>query len=498
MPTKAINREREYLLQAQEDPSANLERSHTTPLPKLQLLIACFVRVTEPIAFMACFPYINQMLLDTGVVDDPRKTGFYAGLIESMFAVAELLTVFQWGAASDRWGRKPVLLIGCAGAALSSVLFGFATTFPMMVLTRVINGLANGNVAVLKSVIGELCDETNQSVAFSFFPLSMAIGTILASAIGGYFPRITDRYPKLGQTIPILDRYPYLLPCLVAAIFPLVSGLVAWIWMEETLPPKAKDMQIEGQSQARSQVLHAHPHTTVHYSSTDEGDTRVEGAADHHNTGIPPRDIDDQEDDAPVSFRDLLTPDINALMTSFGLLQLQGISFLGLLPLFCFTPVPSGGLSFSSGKIGLAMSIRGVSTIAVQLFAFPWLSKRIGTVKLYKVLVILFIPAFVLLPLCNVMARSERDVWVWIGLSGSMGLYAIGNMAFACNLIMVNDAAPNRRSLGAINGWSQAVSSLMRAIGPGSSSALFALSVDKRVLEGQLIWVVLRDRKSVV
>lgn len=83
MPTKAINREREYLLQAQEDPSANLERSHTTPLPKLQLLIACFVRVTEPIAFMACFPYINQMLLDTGVVDDPRKTGFYAGLVST-------------------------------------------------------------------------------------------------------------------------------------------------------------------------------------------------------------------------------------------------------------------------------------------------------------------------------------------------------------------------------------------------------------------------------
>lgn len=56
---------------------------------------------------------------------------------------------------------------------------------------------------------------------------------------------------------------------------------------------------------------------------------------------------------------------------------------------------------------------------------------------------------------------------------------------------MVNDAAPNRRSLGAINGWSQAVSSLMRAIGPGTSSALFALSVDKHVLNGQLIWIVI-------
>lgn len=83
MPIKALNRESEYLLQGQEDPSTNLEQSHTTPLPKLQLLIACFVRVTEPIAFMACFPYINQMLLDTGVVDDPRKTGFYAGLVSN-------------------------------------------------------------------------------------------------------------------------------------------------------------------------------------------------------------------------------------------------------------------------------------------------------------------------------------------------------------------------------------------------------------------------------
>lgn len=288
----------------------------------------------------------------------------------------------------------------------------------------------DNSIVVHITYSGELCDETNQSIAFTFFPLSMAIGTILASAIGGYFPRITDRYPKLGQTIPIFDRYPYLLPCLVAAVFPLISGLVAWIWMEETLPPKTRDIQVEGQSQSRSQVHHAHLHTTVHYSSTDEGDTRMEGATDHHNTWTPPGHIGDQEDDVPVSFRDLLTPDINALMTSFGLLQLQGISFLGLLPLFCFTPVPSGGLSFPSGKIGLAMSIRGVSTIAVQLFAFPWLSKRIGTVKLYKVLVILFIPAFVLLPLCNVMARVGRDVGAWIGLSGSMGLYAAGNMAF--------------------------------------------------------------------
>ncbi|WVQ82571.1 hypothetical protein IAT38_004701 [Cryptococcus sp. DSM 104549] len=473
-----------------------------TPLPKVQLAIACFVRVTEPIAFMSCFPYINQMLLDMGVVDDPKKTGFYAGLIESIFAVAELCTVFQWGAASDRWGRKPVLLIGCAGAAISSILFGFSRTFPMMVLTRVINGLANGNVAVLKSVIAELCDETNQSIAFSFFPLAMAIGTILASSIGGYFPRLTDRYPSLGNTFPVLETYPYLLPCLVAAAFPLLSGLIAWAWLEETLPVEERSgdavavasgegVEVGEETHLRAEL---HPHVTVHYSSTDDGDVREEGAADHHNTAPTPASAitaPTDDDDAPASFRSLLTPSINALMLSFGLLQLQGISFLGLLPLFCFTPTSAGGLSFPSSLIGLAMSIRGVSTIVVQLFAFPWLQTRVGTVRLYKGLVVLFVPAFVLLPATNVLAKKGMEGRMWAGLAGSMVLYSIGNMAFACNLIMVNDAAPNRRSLGAINGWSQAVSSLMRAIGPAGSSTLFALSVDKQVLGGQLVWVVL-------
>ncbi|WVW81354.1 hypothetical protein I302_103345 [Kwoniella bestiolae CBS 10118] len=420
-----------------------------TPLPKFQLFIACFVRVTEPIAFMACFPFINQMILELGIVDDPRKTGFYAGLIESIFAVAELLTVFQWGKASDRWGRKPVLLIGCAGAAISSVLFGFSTTFPMMILTRTINGLANGNVAVLKSVISELSDETNQSRAFSFFPLSMAIGTILASSIGGYFPHFANRFPSVGDAIPFIRSHPYALPSLVAAIFPLTSGIVAFFYMKETLPPKKMKILPNGEE------VHEHEH------------------------------------EPPVGLRDLMTPDINKLMASFGLLQLQGICFGGLLPLFCFTPIIAGGLSFRESQIGLAMSIRGIATILVQLLAFPFLQTRVGTVRLYKFLVVLFIPAFVILPITNVFALKGQGWAVWTGLAVSMGLYSIGNMAFACNLIMTNDAAPNRQSLGAINGLSQAVSSAMRAIGPGSASALFALSVDRQLLHGHLIWLVL-------
>lgn len=56
-----------------------------TPLPKRQLSIILFLRVTEPISYLVCFPFINQMLLDIGVVDDPSRAGFYAGLVSPSY-----------------------------------------------------------------------------------------------------------------------------------------------------------------------------------------------------------------------------------------------------------------------------------------------------------------------------------------------------------------------------------------------------------------------------
>lgn len=100
-----------------------------TPLPKIQLALICFLRITEPIAFLVCFPFVNQMLLDVGAVDDAKDVGWPAGIvsssdgirswgragliikIESVFSVTQLLTVFYWGSLSDRIGRKPVLII---------------------------------------------------------------------------------------------------------------------------------------------------------------------------------------------------------------------------------------------------------------------------------------------------------------------------------------------------------------------------------------------------
>ena len=86
------------------------EDENEKPLPVTQILLLCFARVCEPLAFFCIFPFINQMCVRNGNLQ-PADTGFYSGLIESLFSLTQMLVMIIWGRLSDRFGRKPVLVI---------------------------------------------------------------------------------------------------------------------------------------------------------------------------------------------------------------------------------------------------------------------------------------------------------------------------------------------------------------------------------------------------
>ena len=74
-------------------------------------------------------------------VGGKHDASLWAGIFISAFALAESLTGMFWGGLSDRIGRKPVLLIGCAGTMISLLLVGVATNFWFALLGRVFGGL---------------------------------------------------------------------------------------------------------------------------------------------------------------------------------------------------------------------------------------------------------------------------------------------------------------------------------------------------------------------
>lgn len=97
------------------------------------------------------------MIASFHITEDDNMVSFYAGMVTSAFTFAEFTTGYVWGRISDRIGRKPVLLMGLLGTALSVLIFGFAKNLTVAIIARVLGGLLNGyavpkynNLLVLK------------------------------------------------------------------------------------------------------------------------------------------------------------------------------------------------------------------------------------------------------------------------------------------------------------------------------------------------------------
>lgn len=82
---------------------------------------------------------------------------WWAGLTSAIFSLCQGFTSISWGAASDRFGRKPIILIGLVNTMVMMLVWGFSTNLPMAISARALQGLGNGNVGILRTVVAELC-----------------------------------------------------------------------------------------------------------------------------------------------------------------------------------------------------------------------------------------------------------------------------------------------------------------------------------------------------
>jgi MFS family permease len=75
-----------------------------------------------------------------------QDVAFYAGITAASFSFAQAFTGVLWGRASDKFGRKPAILLGLVGTLACLMLFGFSTSLPMAIAARSLSGIVNGNV----------------------------------------------------------------------------------------------------------------------------------------------------------------------------------------------------------------------------------------------------------------------------------------------------------------------------------------------------------------
>lgn len=184
-----INTEDEVEEDAEED----------VPLPKGQIFLLCYTTVVEPIAFFGIFPYINFMIEKVGNVKR-EEVGFYSGLIESLFSATQMCVMLFWGKvciqdyliflcswfsqASDRYGRKPVLVFSLIGVAVATTLFGMSQSLWQMVVTRCFAGVFAGTVVTVRAMLSENSTKQTQARAFSYFAFARNMGLFIGPLLG--------------------------------------------------------------------------------------------------------------------------------------------------------------------------------------------------------------------------------------------------------------------------------------------------------------------------
>ena len=101
-----------------------------------------------------------------------NKVAKWAGITSAVFSLSQATTGIAWGRASDRVGRKPIILAGILGVMLASIFFGFSRTIAWAITARVFAGLSSGNVGITRTMVAEMVPQRElQPRAFSIMPL---------------------------------------------------------------------------------------------------------------------------------------------------------------------------------------------------------------------------------------------------------------------------------------------------------------------------------------
>lgn len=141
------------------------------------------------------------------------------GLLSTSFSAAQFLFAPLWGRLSDRIGRRPVILIGLIGSAVSYALFALATSLPLLFVARTLAGIAGANIPTAQAFIADVTPPDKRARGMGLIGAAFGLGFIFGPAIGGF-----------------LSRWGYAAPAWFAAALSLANFVAALILLPESKP----------------------------------------------------------------------------------------------------------------------------------------------------------------------------------------------------------------------------------------------------------------------
>ena len=174
----------------------------------LVLIVTAFVDMVGLLMVIPLMPFFAREL---------GAGSFMVTVMVVSFTAAQLLSAPLWGRFSDRYGRRPALLVGLGAAAIAYVVFAFSNTIWLLLLSRIVQGAGGGTVGVIQAYVADSTEPEHRAKALGW----LSAATNLGVALG----------PPLGSLALLIG---HMGPGVVAAGLCLVNMAFAWRYLRES------------------------------------------------------------------------------------------------------------------------------------------------------------------------------------------------------------------------------------------------------------------------
>jgi MFS transporter, DHA1 family, tetracycline resistance protein len=145
------------------------------------------------------------------------------GMLQASYSLMQFLFTPIWGRLSDRYGRRPLILVSLAGSCIGFLIFGLAGSLPALFLGRMVAGIAGAIIPTTNAYVADVTPPEGRAKGMGLVGAAFGLGFILGPAIGG-----------------ILAPYGYNKPVLLASLMAAINFVFAFFKLPESLPESAR------------------------------------------------------------------------------------------------------------------------------------------------------------------------------------------------------------------------------------------------------------------
>lgn len=171
--------------------------------------------------------------LNTFLARDLGSDEFQIGLLMSIYSLMQFVFAPIWGRLSDRWGRRPIILMSLLGASIAHLGFAFGETYTALLIARCFAGIFGANISAAMAFIADVTEDKDRSKGMGLIGAAFGLGFILGPVLGGLAGEV-------GQWIGDAPPFGISFSAVLASLICFANFVAAYFILPESLSPELR------------------------------------------------------------------------------------------------------------------------------------------------------------------------------------------------------------------------------------------------------------------